>query len=597
MPTKLLEGVERNDISTWAALMMLEVRMLLARGQTYQARKIAELLPTAAEAGIPVETYERRDIQQLINAIDSSQAGRHFLALKQLEKMSGAPVVTIQWASQIWRSRSLSAVGDDDRAAESAQEAVAISDRVAPDARHWASCFAAEQRARAGFVEQAELDMLRVLSQFIGWGETRGESMAYLSLALVHQIAGATEESEAAAERSYRTDGSWTGPVVWLARLALERDEVDRAKDLLRSIPNPTTEAYNLTQALALIEAHDLPLAVVLEDLKLGRSSLNEQNVAGLRQLLKQHPTYTPARETLAFKLLSLGRPDEAREQCVEMVKAEADIQSTAAVRFGLQTFEEEQILDQLFADFSTAGPVGAEAEPPAPMPMPEAPAATVPSPEPEPALEPEAPPQPRKRPPPTAEVPRPEEASTLAPEPAPAPQPTPEPAPAAAPPAAASDKQSGIVGEISLFGVPDLLQFFCNSRRTGVITFSSQLGNAKIRMHEGALCWAVCPGNPSVGDFLGGAEAITQEQASQVGDDPDADMARLLNQGGADAEKVNAALRELLHLSLKELVDWTDGWFEFDRIDGAATPQQELQFNAHLVELDVMRELDEERR
>lgn len=594
MPTKLLEGVERNDISTWAALMMLEVRMLLARGQTYQARKIAELLPTAAEAGIPVETYERRDIQQLINAIDSSQAGRHFLALKQLEKMSGAPVVTIQWASQIWRSRSLSAVGDDDRAAESAQEAVAISDRVAPDARHWASCFAAEQRARAGFVEQAELDMLRVLSQFIGWGETRGESMAYLSLALVHQLAGATEESEAAADRSYRTDGSWTGPVVWLARLALERDEVDQAKDLLRSIPNPTTEAYNLTQALALIEAHDLPLAVVLEDLKLGRSSLDEQNVAGLRQLLEQHPAYTPARETLAFKLLSLGRPDEAREQCVAMVEAEADIQSTAAVRFGLQTFEEEQILDQLFADFSSAGPVGAEPEP---APEPDPPAAATPAasgPEPEP----EAPPQPRKRPPPTAEVPRPEEASTLAPEPAPAPQPAPEPAAAAAPPAAAAaDKQSGIVGEISLFGVPDLLQFFCNSRRTGVITFSSQLGNAKIRLHEGALCWAVSPANPSVGDFLGGAEALTQEQAAQVGDDPDDGMARLLDQNGVEADKINAALRELLHLSIKELVDWTDGWFEFDRIDGAAPPRQELQFNAQGVLLDVMRELDEERR
>ena len=39
--------------------------------------------------------------------------------------------------------------------------------------------------------------------------------------------------------------------MVWLARLALERGEVDQAKDLLRSIPNPTTEAYNLTQALA----------------------------------------------------------------------------------------------------------------------------------------------------------------------------------------------------------------------------------------------------------------------------------------------------------------------------------------------------------
>jgi hypothetical protein len=69
-----------------------------------------------------------------------------------------------------------------------------------------------------------------------------------------------------------------------------------------------------------------------------------------------------------------------------------------------------------------------------------------------------------------------------------------------------------------------------------------------------------------------------------------------LLDRGDADVEKVTRGLRRLLHLSLKELVDWTDGWFEFDRIEGAV-PLAELQFNAQGVLLDVMRELDEERR
>jgi len=552
IPIALQEGVDRNDSVTWAALTMLEMRMLLARGQVHQARQIAEILPVAGEAGLPVESYERREIQQLINAIDSALAGRNYLALQQLEQVAQSPKQTIQWATQMWRSRVLAAEGNLANARQAAVQSIELAHRIGADAAHWASCFAAEVWAKAGDAPEAERRVLQVVSQFVEWGEVRGVSMAYLSLARVHRLAGAEEDSDAAAALSYETDGSWTGPVIWLAWRALAAGDVAQANDLLRSIPSPTTDAYNLVQALALIEARQIPLEAVTWTLEAAARPPNGETVDELRQVLASHPAYLPAREALVWKLLSVGRLDEAKGQLEAMVEGSADVQSIAAVRLGLQMFSEEQIFDQLFADFSRSQSVGEDYG----------------------------------------------EESTHPGSPSPSDAPAPTPAPQAdseAIPAGAEDKPTGFVGQLSLFSVPDLLQFFCNSRRTGLLAFSSQCGEARIRLHEGSLCWALSPTHPSLGEFLLHQKTIGAEHL-QLAADPE-QVGGLYGQEGVDGGRVRDGVREMLHLTLKELVDWTDGWFVFDGIRDTTEPPAELQFNAQGILLDVLREIDEERR
>jgi hypothetical protein len=45
-----------------------------------------------------------------------------------------------------------------------------------------------------------------------------------------------------------------------------------------------------------------------------------------------------------------------------------------------------------------------------------------------------------------------------------------------------------------------------------------------------------------------------------------------------------------------KAAVDWSDGWFMFDRVPDTEAPAPELLFGVQGILLDALRELDEER-
>ena len=416
-------------------------------------------------------------------------------------------------------------------------------------------CFAAEAMASGGDTSGIEKRVLRVISLFVGEGETRGVSFAYLSMAYVADLLGEVEDSYAAAEMAYQKDGSWTGPVIWLARSALRRGDVPSALRLLRSLPNPAADAYNMRQALSLVEARGIPVAVVLRDLQLAEAPADDEVVSQLQALLAKHPQYTPARATLAWKHLSLGDLQAAKEQLAAMVDVAADGQSIAALRVGLQIYEELNLVEETATGVPGTGreeedtlggePVAARAT---------------------------------KKEVPTAEMTTPKADEALPRE---------------------SDKRTGFAGQISLFGIPDLIQFFCNSRRTGIIGFSSQQGDAKVCLHEGSIYWAESPTHPDVVEFLFDRGAIDVQPAASPRD-PMGTIGMLSEVSAheqANIGKMRESLRELVHVTLKELMEWADGWFMFDGIRDAATPRPELLLNAQGVLLDVLREMDEAAR
>ncbi len=160
-----------------------------------------------------------------------------------------------------------------------------------------------------------------------------------------------------------------------------------------------------------------------------------------------------------------------------------------------------------------------------------------------------------------------------------------------------ANEARGDLVGQISLFGIPDLVQFFCNSRRSGKVVFSSQRGDVQLRIHDGWICWAALPEYPSVRAFLYQQNAVTEPQLELLNDDPLADFEQLVAQDSVTTDKVRAALERVIHLSLRELVDWSDGWFIFQGIHEDLNPPAELLFSAQGILLDALREVDEESR
>lgn len=568
VPTPMLQDAGRNDADAWGALAMLELRMLLARGQTHQARQFADRVIAAADAGLPVAAPDRQELQQLISAIDSVQASRHFLAVHQLQLACHATSAVVGWAARMWLSRSLAAEGQLVHARQTAEAAASLADELGSDAALWAACFASVVQARAGEDDAAELRMLQVVSQFVGRGETRGVSFSHLALARIATLREAIRDSEAAAELAYETDGSWTGPVVWLARIALAKDNVARARELLRSIPNPTADAFNLTCALELIESRYLPLQPVLIDLAQTDAPPGAATVETLEGVLERYPDFWPARATLAWKVLSLDRPDDARRQLEAMNESSADGQAIAALRYGLQVYEElhgdavDIDLDEFDEPSTFAGQEEHEEQTVSGF-EPDTDNATA-----------ELPVQEYT----TREVELPQTSKRRG--------------------LGLKPRQSGMAGQLSLFGVPDLLQFFSASRRSGDISFSSHRGDAKIRLHDGSLYWAVSPQTPELGAFLceKGAITSTQLEALEANSEDEA-LSQLLDQQQVEADQLQEPLREIIHRTLKELVDWSDGWFLFDPAHQPSEPPPQLLFNAQGVLLDVLREIDEENR
>jgi hypothetical protein len=527
LPSRLLDNVSRNDLEAWGALTMLEVRMLIARGQTYQARQLGSRLSTALAAGLPVDRLDAREYALLINGIDAVQAGRHYLAQLQLSRVTGSVTGVIQWAARIWQARSLGAVGELGAAGDSAVQGVQAAEGLPEDARHWAACFEAEVQARAGEAAAAEERVLRSLSYFVGQGDPRGESFAYLYLARIGALAGREEESAATGELSYRTDGSWTGPPLLLAHRALVAGDREKARKLLSSIPSPTTDAYLLQHALETAEPRGITLQAILRYLDLTDAPAHPEVIDDLQRLLDLHPRFVQAREALFWKLLYRGQIKEAEQHAEAMVNDAAHATSVVAVRFGLQTFHEQSApaLQQMSRAVSPASRVTG-------------------------------------------------------------------PLPQVAPPAPAKPS-GGFTGQLSLFSVPDLLQFLCGSGRTGLLTFSCQRGDATIRMHNGSLCWGTSPEHSSIVAFLADRQVITLPADASMADD----VTALCQGEGVNLEALADALRESLRLTIKRAADWSDGWFMFDRSGDATPPPPELLFNAQGVLLDALRELDEERR
>jgi hypothetical protein len=158
----------------------------------------------------------------------------------------------------------------------------------------------------------------------------------------------------------------------------------------------------------------------------------------------------------------------------------------------------------------------------------------------------------------------------------------------------------AGFSGQLSVFAFPDLLEFLRSAKRTGLLVCSSTRGVAALRLRDGRITGADSPSTPDVGELLLRARKISALALHAVPDEPDQEIGDALVRGGlAETAAVKEALERQIALAVRELVEWKDGEFAFNReAEGdEAAARIEVALDPQAVLLNVFKEMDEASR
>jgi hypothetical protein len=159
--------------------------------------------------------------------------------------------------------------------------------------------------------------------------------------------------------------------------------------------------------------------------------------------------------------------------------------------------------------------------------------------------------------------------------------------------------------GQLSVFPLPDVVEFLRSARRTGLLVCSAARGMAAVHFRAGRITGATAPGTPDVGELLVRARKISSVALRALrtpqarGPRRDDELAAaLLREGLVDARSLQDAARRQVELVLLELMSWKEGEFAFNREDGEspATPVA-TDLDAQDVLLTVLKQMDEAAR
>jgi len=183
----------------------------------------------------------------------------------------------------------------------------------------------------------------------------------------------------------------------------------------------------------------------------------------------------------------------------------------------------------------------------------------------------------------------------------------TPRPAGTDSTPAPASNGSATdavFSGQLSLFPLPDVLEFLRSARRSGVLACSSAAGMAALHFEGGSITRSACTGVPTTGELLVAAGKISREAlaaaaaaASNGAEAADETAIEALVRGRQlDLPTVRLAVTRQIELCVRRLVQWKNGEFAFNQDSGpeAASPPWAVAVDPQGILLEVFRQLDE---
>jgi len=579
----------------------------------------------------------------LVRAINSILSRDNHGGLEALKLLPGKVLIndSMLWVAAFWTAIAHRNAGNIDGAREASTEAVSLSRRLGARDRSTSLGTLAEIEYQSGNLEQADhyLEQAQELSRTID--DRRGQASARLAQARVRAAAGALAEAAFIAHNALVLDPTWPAPIVFLGRQAMLEGKLKKAERILaflmRLEPRPPEAAAELG-LLSVISSSHIPLRVLREYLQLEGALPGEEVVSRMGKLVELCPDFLHLREKLAWKLLHLGRNQEAEEHFQALAELELDLDMRSSVRLGLGTAVSQagkgretgkRLTDALRSvppslkptpesrheRATRMVPVIEEVAPglmedggfdeesltpsfigmPPPLPLGEV-AITA---EPPPAVGTPGPAAPvdddqRRTMPFTIDEQAPYvlEASP----------PTVDSAAAAPDPQRTTmdevdGRQAVFKGGLQHLGVPELLQFFHSSRMTGTLLISAEEGLGAVHFLGGMLAGAASPGCSNLGDLvvsegIASAEQVAQATASQEAEQDSRLLgAILVDQGLATRAAVNGMLEKQVFLAIGEMMEWREGHFAFspERGDGQAVSEVEIRLDPQMVLLDVL--------
>lgn len=534
----------------WAALRRSLVRGLLTEAAA-RKRELAGYSPAPGRAGAePLSQAELdRAVQVLLQGIGSVLAGDGVGGARTLEALAGEgqPNLSLRWLALYWSGRAAVKSGSSAAARKHLRQALLLAKALDVEAMSVTQWIVAEVLAHDGDQPRALACLAQARSGFQRLGSRWGLARAWLAEARVLAPAGREEEALEAARQAWAAEPAWDEPPVFLARRALLRSELDEAEAILRTVAGPLAERVrSLVEAL---REQVLSHADASEFLRESEGPPSARSLRALERIAEAAPRFVPAREALAWAQLRMGRYAEANTIFRGLLGGPLSQTDRASVMLGLGCISQHQAGSdpdrRLQAAVAGAAPGAAEA---APEPLPRVP-------------------------------------------------------PAARSSAVAS-ASSVFSGQLSVFALPDVVEFVRSARRTGLLVCSSARGLAAVHFREGRITGARSPGTPDLGELLLQARklstvALRAAKAAQPPDQPDHALgAALVKEGLVDAAAVQEALRRQAELTLLELVQWKDGEFAFNREgDDLQGSPCAAELDAQEVLLNVFRQMDEDAR
>jgi tetratricopeptide (TPR) repeat protein len=537
----------------WTAL-----RRALGRGQLNEAATLRYELPGAgspARAGAEPLAREacERAVQALLEGIGSVMAGDGLGGARVLAELAREeqPNLSIRWIALQWSARAALRSGAIPAARAHVQAALTLSRQLDVETRAFSQWTAAEVLAHDRDAARALAWVGESRSRFERAADRWGIAQTWLTEArILSGLERHHEAAEAARHAAELLPGS-DEPAVLLARLALQRDDVDGAEGLVA--PLRTQAAEKIRALVAAIRDGVVSRSDAAEYLREHDAPPSQRSMSALGRIADTARRFLQAREALAWMLLRVGKYDDAGAMFRELLSQPISAADRASVMLGLGCV-------------ANAGRAAAPAR-----------AVVV-----------------------AAATPAPVRAVPLAPVSAPAvSQVLPRPG------GNGATADAVFSGQLSSFAVPDLLEFLRSGRRTGLLVCSGRGGIGALRFRDGRVTGGASPATPSLGDSLlrarkVSADALRSLAPADGADQPDDVLAdRIVRGGHLDAAAVREALEGQVWTTIRELVSWTDGEFAFNREeDGAgAGARLSVALDPQVVLLDVFRQRDEESR
>jgi tetratricopeptide (TPR) repeat protein len=489
-------------------------------------------------------------MQVLLEGIGTVIAGDGMGGIRILRELTTAsqPNLSIRWLALQWCASAALRGGSASVARSHVKEALTIARQLDIDARAVSQWTAAEVLAQGGDHARALTWLTESRARFERIGDRWGLGRTWLAEARLMAAIQREAEATDAARKAWGVDPGWDEPPIFLARRALMRDDLAEAEDILRTRSTPAAE--RVRALIGAIRDGTVTPADASEFLRGHDAPPSAQAVRALQRIAETSPRFVQARDALAWMKLKLGLYADANAIFRGLLAEELSPGDRVSVMLGLGCI-----------------PPGQNA-----------------------AEQPES---------------APGTAATSATD-----SPAPDAAEGGAPPSPPNADGSGssravFSGRLSVFPLPDLLEFLRSARRTGLLVCSSAAGMGTLRFREGWITAAASPGTPKLGQILQqqgkvSAEALEAVAARQASDESDQLIGEMLAADGlVDAPSVQAAFRQQIELTIRELVHWKDGEFAFNRESQGqlAATNVSVELDAQAVLLNVFKEMDEASR